>query len=90
MRNSRRLTSLSNQQEEPHAPRQIEQQWHGITRVPQQIHYREECAVNLRLEPATLDSFRLKYRVLWRVMVLGGLADEGCCEAPGDPDQCEA
>lgn len=89
MANSPRLTSFSNQQEEPHAPRQVEQQGNCITRVPQQIHYGEECAVNLRFQPATLNSFGLKYRMLWRVMILGGLADEGRCEAPGDSDQCE-
>jgi hypothetical protein len=40
-----RRTGLANEQEEPHAAGEIEKQGHGISRIPEQIEYREESAV---------------------------------------------
>src|SRR3569833_3185301 len=38
----KRHTGLPDEQEEPHAPRQVEQQGHGVPRVPQQDEGGEE------------------------------------------------
>ena len=84
------LTSLSNQQEEPHAARQIQQQRDRVPRVPQQVHDGKEGAVHLGLEPAALHSLGLEHGMRRRVVVLGRPADERRREAPGEPDQQEA
>lgn len=83
------LTRLPNQQKEPHAPREIDQQGSRISRVPQQIHHREERPVHLGLEPASAHRVRVKGRMRGRMVVLRGFADEGRREAPSDPDQRE-
>ena len=84
------LTSLSNQQEEPHAARQIQQQRDRVTRVPEEVDDGKEGAVHLGLEPAVLHSLGLEHGMRGRVVVLGRAADERRCEAPGEPDQQEA
>jgi len=39
---TQKLTSLPNQQEEPHTPRYVQQEWNRVRRSPQQIHDRPE------------------------------------------------
>lgn len=84
------LTGLANQEEEPHAPGEVDQERHGIAGIPQQVGYGEEGAVELALEPACLDVVPREERVVWRAVGLGCAADEGRCQTPGQPDEQEA
>lgn len=83
-------TSLSDKKEEPDAPRQVNEQRHRIARVSQQIDDAEKGPVELALQPARLDSLGIEDRVRRRVVVLGGTADEGRREAPGEADHEES
>jgi hypothetical protein len=81
-----KLTSLSNQQKEPHAPRQIHHQRQRIPPIPQQIRNPKERAIHRAPDPTPLHRRRLEYRVRWRLMRARRGADEGRCEAPGQSD----
>ena len=83
------LTSLADQQEEPHAAGQVQQQRDGIARVPQQVDDGEEGAVGPGPEPAGPDGRRVEQRVRRGPVVLCGAADEGRGEAPGHADHEE-
>lgn len=84
------LTSLPNQEEEPHTPGEIQQQRHCISWVPQQIDHGKEGAVHFALDPAVLDPRVVQRRMRGRVVRARRAPDEGCGEAPGEPDEDEA
>ncbi len=75
------LTSLPNQQEKPHAPSQIYNQRHRITRTPQQIHHRKKALQHPKFHPPHLRRcVNARERAVWGgVEVYGCAADEGCC-----------
>lgn len=86
----KRHTGLPDEQEEPHAPRQVEQQGHGVPRVPQQVEGGEEGAVQAALEPGRGDVLAGQQRVRGRVVRAGRATDERGREAPGEADEEEA
>ena len=89
--NSRQiLTSLSNEQEEPYTPCEIQQQGSRIFRIPQQVGDGEKSTVQLALDPRGLDSRGVKERMRGRAVGAGSSADEGRGETPGQTDEDEA
>ena len=82
-------TSLPNEQEEPHTPREVQQQRQRVARVPQQVGRGEEGPVELAPDPARPDAGGREDRVGRRVVRAGGAADEGRREAPGESDEEE-
>lgn len=86
----RKLTRLPNQQEEPDAPRQVDDQRDSVAGVPEQVDHAEEGPVQPRAQPAGPHGRHLEDRVRRRHVRARCRADEGCREAPGEPDQEEA
>jgi len=84
------LTSLANEQEEPHTARQIQQQRYGIPGVPEQINDGEECSIDLGLEPARLHGWAVKDGVRWWCVGTSCPANEWCSQTPGNANKDEA
>lgn len=87
-----KLTSLPNQQKEPHAARQIHHQRHRVRRTLQQIHHRPQ---RLQQPPFRPSGFRARVDALEGgvgrgVEVEGRAPDERGREAPGEADKEEA
>lgn len=84
-----KLTSLADEEEEPHAPCEVYHEGYGISRVAQQVDDGEESTVEPALQPARLDVLPRKQRVSGWVVSLGRATNEGRRQAPCYPDQQE-
>lgn len=88
-RRRRQRTSLTDKKEKPHTTRKIQQQWHSIPRIPEQVNHREERPVQSTAQPVVLDSGRLEDWVRRRRVRACRATDEWRREAPCETDQDE-
>ena len=83
-RSGRALTSLADQQKEPHAARQVDEQRQRVRRAPEQVDHSENRFQDLLLQPAV--GWVVERGMRRRLEMDGCTADEGRCQAPCHAD----
>lgn len=89
LQETRGLTGLSNEKEEPHTASQVQEQRDGISRIPQQIDHAKKSTVGFAPQPAVFDVGFVQYWVGRGRVRPRSTADEGRGESPSDPHEDE-